>query len=335
MTGSVNSKDVAKLAGVSQATVSRAISNPEKVSPATREQVSQAMAVLNYVPHRTAQVLKRGKSATIGLVVSDLLNPAISYMLNEMTVALDAAGYRSTVWHAATSPHDLLRGIQERSVDGLIFTTATAGSEALQMAMALRVPVLLVNRTIEGLACDQISTDNRAGAAQVASYLVANGRTNVAFITGSRQASTAAQRETSFVHKLAELGYSFPADRIRDGGFTYEQAGMQAQSLLESDSPPNAIFCANDLMAFGALDALRRYREHSEADCWIVGFDDIPMASWSAFDLTTVRQPFPEMIQAGVEILLNRIDDPSLEPQIVEFECELIVRATTDNVPIY
>lgn len=334
MAVSVNSKDVAKLAGVSQATVSRAISNPGKVSEETRERVVRAMTALNYVPHRSAQTLKRGKSETIGLVVSDLLNPAISYMLNEMTTALDAAGYRTTVWHAATSPLDLIRGIQERSVDGLIFTTAMPGSEALQTALALRIPVLLLNRTVSGLDCDQVSTDNRDGASQVASYLAANGRTDIAFIRGSQTASTAVQREESFILKLAELGYSFPADRIRDGGFTYEQSGMQVRSLLESDSPPNAIFCANDFMAFGALDALRTHRTHAESDCWVIGFDDIPMAAWPAFDLTTVRQPFPEMIQTGVEILLKRIDDPSIASQLIEFECELIVRASTDNVPI-
>lgn len=330
----VNSKDVAKLAGVSQATVSRAISNPEMVSEATRQRVVRAMSALSYVPHRTARTLKRGRSRTIGLVVSDLLNPAIPYMLNEMTTALDAAGYRSTVWHAATSPHDLLQGIQERSVDGLIFTTAMPRSDALQVAMDLQIPVLLLNRTVEGLACDQVSTDNRDGAAQVASYLVANGRTDIAFIRGSQYASTAVQREESFILKLAELGHSFPANRIREGNFTYEDARVQALSLLESDSPPTAIFCANDFMAFGALDALRAHGSHTETDCWIIGFDDIPMAAWSTLDLTTVRQPFPKMIQVGVDLLLKRIEDPSLVPQIVEFECELIVRASTDNIPI-
>lgn len=330
---SVNSKDVAKLAGVSQATVSRAISNPDMVSEKTREKVLRAMSILNYVPHRGAQTLKRGRSETIGLVVSDLLNPAIPYMLNEMTVALDAAGYRSTVWHAGTDPKDLIRGIQERSIDGLVFTTATQESHALRTALDLKIPVLLINRTVEGIHCDQVSSNNREGAAEVANYLVSNGRTDIAFVTGRQEASTAVQRQESFVMRLAELGYPISESRIVAGDFSYEESMRQTRALLESEQPPNAIFCANDLMAFGALDGLRSTSGLSSDDCWIVGFDDIPMSSWQSFDLTTVRQPVPEMIQAGVQALLERIHDRSLEPQSITFDCELIVRGSTGNTP--
>lgn len=335
MAANINSKDVAKLAGVSQATVSRAISNPDMVSAETRERVLRAMRVLNYVPHRGAQILKRGKSEMIGLVVSDLLNPAIPYMLNEMTSALDSEGYRTTVWHDATSPDDLIRGIQERAVDGLIFTTAMSGSKALQTAIGMGTPVLLLNRTVEGAPCDQVSSDNREGAAAVADYLVSNGRTNIAYIRGNPEASTTVQREAGFLLRAAELGFPVQADRIRNGEFSYEKARVETRSLLESDSPPDAIFCTNDLMAFGALNAIHEHRAHTDINCWVVGFDDIPMASWSTFDLTTVRQPFPEMIREGVEVLLRRIEDRSVPPRKIEFRTELVVRSSTDHAPIH
>lgn len=324
------SRDVARLAGVSQATVSRTLSSPEVVSPETRESVYRAMKALNYVPHRVAQTLKRGKTGTIGVVVADLLNPAMSYMLHEITRVLDGAGLRATIWHGGMSERGVVRGIRERSVDGVIFTTATENSEQLHTAVAIGMPVVLVNRTVDALECDRVTSNNTDGAAAVADYLVRYGRTAAAFVCGKHAASTARLRKESFLLRMAELGHPVPRHRRLLGEFSYERALEVTREALRSSDPPDAIFCANDLMAFGALDAVRE----SGRDCWVIGYDSLPMSAWASFNLTTVRQPFPEMISQGIDFLIDRIQDPDIPYRSVEFEPTLVVRGSTDRQPV-
>lgn len=327
----VTSKDVAKLAGVSQTTVSRVISNSGLVSEQSRERVAKAMRTLNYFPHRGAQSLKKGRTSTIGIVVSDLLNPAIAFILNSMTRRLDAEGYRALIWHDATDPADVARSIRERAVDGIIFTTATEQSRELQLALDGGTPVLLLNRTVASANCDQISGHNSAGAASVAEYFVKNQRTEAAFLGGTPDASTTRERESGFFGMMARLGHPVRTDRRVSGDYSYAFGFQSASKLLESPEPPTAIFCSNDFMAYGALDAARQHSP--DAPAWVVGFDDIPMSAWHAFDLTTVRQPLEEMIETGITCLLGRLDDPSRAPETIRFDCALVVRGSTGNVP--
>lgn len=325
----ITSKDVARLSGVSQATVSRVLSNPDRVSPTLRRNVYEAMRMLNYVPHRGAQTLRGGRTSTVGIVVDDLLNPAMPLMLDEVTHALDAVGYRAIIWNANMSQSSAVRAIQERSIDGLIFTTATELSPELQAAIALGSPIVLINRTVDSLDCDKVVSRNTQGAFRVAEYLTKHAKRTVAFIEGPPIASTARQRSDTFILRMAELGNHIPVTRRFNGEFSYERASEVARLMLADDNPPDAIFCANDYMALGAIDAVRQHRASGGAECWVVGFDDIPMASWPAFDLTTVRQPFPEMVKKGVSLLLDRIENPDRKAQTIEFDCELVVRGST------
>jgi LacI family transcriptional regulator len=328
----VTSRDVARLAGVSQATVSRALSSPSKISAGTYAKVEAAMATLGYVPHAGAQAMKTRRTHTVGVVVADLTNPFYPEVLDELTRELDAAGYRVVLWNAGGSNHtDALKAIRERAVDGVVFTTATEDSVELQAAVEQQSPIVLINRIVDGLECDQVASSNRAGGALVADYLLDQGKTRIAFIGGAANASTSRDRRAGFLERMQARGHEVPDSLQFDGGFSHHvSAGIMA-GLLTAESPPEAVFCANDYMAFGALDALHKAQVPSER-CWVVGYDDVDMAAWDSFDLTTVRQPSREMARVGVRMLLQRLAMPGASPQRQEYPCELIVRGSTPSV---
>jgi LacI family transcriptional regulator len=326
----VTSRDVAQLAGVSQATVSRVMSSPAKLSPATREKVRAAMDALGYVPHAGAQAMKTRRTKTIGVVVADLTNPFYPEILDELTRELDSAGYRVVLWNAGGGSHrDALSAIREHSVDGVIFTTATADSVELQTAIEQESPIVLINRIVEGLDCDQVVSSNVAGGAVVADYLVSHQKTGVAFIGGKDNASTSRDRGAGFLNRMAALGHPVPETMRFRGEFSRDTTYQLVTDLLSHPGRPKAIFCANDYMAFAALDAARRNGLSVPNDCWVIGYDDVDMAAWDSFSLTTVRQPSREMARAGASMLLERIRSPGSPTRRVEFPCELIVRKST------
>ena len=325
----VTSHDVARLAGVSQATVSRALSSTSSVAPATRAKVRAAMEQLGYVPHAGAQAMKTRRTNTIGVVLADLSNPFYVQLLDEVTRALDRAGQRVVIWNTAGRSHgDALTAIREYAIDGLIFTTATAESAELAYAVDHSRPIVLINREVDGVDCDKVVSDNLAGARSVADLFVRHGRTDAAFIGGAAEATTARDRGLGFLDRMAELGHPVPEHRRFDGGFSHNASSEITRRLLVRADRPTALFCANDYMAFGAQDALRDLKV-SPHECWVVGYDDVEMASWVSFSLTTVRQPTREMVIDSVTLLLARIRDPGLPPRRLSHPGTLLVRGST------
>lgn len=330
----VTSRDVARLAGVSQATVSRVLSAAPNTTPETRAKVHAAMEQLGYVPHAGAQAMKTRRTKTLGVVVDDIINPFYPEVLDELTHELDRAGYRVVLWNVGGgSHHDALTAIREHAVDGVIFTTATGESVELQVALEKHSPLVLINRVVEGLDCDQVTSDNVSGGAAVADHLVRHGRTRAAFIGGTWGASTSRDRERGFLDRMRELGHPVPAELRFRADFSHELSAGVTARLLEQEQPPEAVFCANDYMAFGALDALRSAGLSAPEDCWVIGYDDVDMASWPSFDLTTVRQPSREMARVGAKMLLDRIAAPGMPPQRRTFPCRLVVRGSTAGRP--
>lgn len=331
----VTSRDVARLAGVSQATVSRVMSSTGSAAPETRKKVEAAMGALGYVPHAGAQAMKTRRARTIGVVVKDLTNPFYPEVLDALTARLDWAGYRVALWNTGGNSHrDALHAIRERAVDGVIFTTATGDTVELQVALEQKSPIVLINRVVEGFDADAVVSDNIAGGAMVADYLCGNGRTKVAFIDGPPEASTARDRSRGFLNRMQEHGSPVPNDLRFRADFSHDLARHVTSQVLGQPEPPHAIFCANDFMAFGALDALRTHGLSTPKDCWVIGYDDVEMAGWPSISLTTVRQPSREMARAGAQMLLERLSSPDLPPQHTQFPCQLIPRATTGSVHV-
>lgn len=325
----VTSRDVARAARVSQATVSRVLSGGV-VSDGTRARVLLAMAETGYTPNAAARTMRTGLSRTVGIVVADLENPFYPAMLDALTAALDRAGYRSVVWIASSTANTAaLDAIRQRGVDGVVFTTVTEDSPELRSALEGGSPVVLVNRALPGVDCDQVSSDNVAGANLVADYFVNHGRTRIAFIGGTPRATTSQRRLAGFAERLTELGHPLDPRLVVQGEYSYASGRASAERLLASGIPVDAVFASNDLLAFGALDAARTRGARVPEDLWVVGYDDIAMADWSAYSLTTVRQDIVETAELACRLLVSRIEGDPRGSVTERFQPALVVRGST------
>lgn len=326
----VTSRDVAAAAGVSQMTVSRVLQGRDNVAPATQERVLQAIRQVGYSPNAAARTLRTRRTATVGVVVADITNPFYPELLEVVSSALHDAGQRMILWNAP-DPADssALTALSEGTVDGLIFTTITESTPELQQALDQGEPVILLHRGLASLECDQVATDNVNGGRAVADYLVATGHERIGYLGGPELPSTARDRERGFRDHLADLGHPLDPALVAHGGFSHDLARQAVRELLGRDAPPTAVFSANDLMAFGAIDGAVSLGWQVPEDVWIIGYDDIAMAGWDSYDLTTVRQPVIDMAHTAVRLLLERIDDRSLPPRKEDFAGELIIRGST------
>jgi LacI family transcriptional regulator len=257
-------------------------------------------------------------------------------MLEAIGGQLARLGQRMIVWdseHGGDAPAS--RALRQGIVDGVILTAATQESEFLRDVPASQFPVVLVNRIVEEYASDQVSSNNLDGGRRVAEYLVRCGRRRIALIGGIPRASTIRDRERGFREELARLGKTLPPHYgLRSETFSHASGEQAVARLLELAAPPDAIFCANDVLAMGAMDGARGRGVRVPEDLWLVGYDDIELASWGAYDLTTVRQPMDQMVAQAIDLLLARIADRGAP---IAHKClpnELVIRSSTARQPI-
>lgn len=330
----VTSKDIARAAGVSQSTVSRALRGDPRVAPETAARVAEVARRMRYLPSAAARSLITNRTETIGVVVADITNPFYPQLVHALQDELGARGYR-TVLLTERTDGDLLARLQGRSVDGLLFTSATLASPVVDEAVAQGIPVALLNRDADGVEADRVLSDNRAGGALAAEALLRLGHRRIALIAGEPGTSTARDREAGFRAALAAAGAPLDERLRRVGDYAHASGHRLALELLEGEPRPTAIFCANDVVAFGVLDAARRLGLAVPEQLSVIGYDDIEMASWELFSLTTIRQPLSEMARTAARLLVERVegrDDPP-PPRRHVFPAELVERATAGPAP--
>lgn len=333
--GILTGHDVARLAGVSQATVSRVLRQDPKVRPETRERVLRVVAETRYQPNAAARAFRTSRSGAIGVVVARLSYHFFPAMLEAIGARLSALGQRMIVWDGEYGGElQAAQALRQGVVDGVILTASTAESEFLTHVAAPDAPVVLVNRTVSDYPSDQVSSDNVGGGARVAEYLLGGQRRNIALIGGIHRASTIRDREHGFREALRRAGRDLPSHYYqRSETFTYKSGQEAAIRLLELQQPPDAIFCVNDVLAAGAMDGARAQGARVPEDLWVVGYDDIELASWGAYELTTVRQPVQEMVVRAIELLQSKIEDRTLPLRRECFANELVIRRSTGRAP--
>jgi LacI family transcriptional regulator len=336
MVRQVTSRDVARLAGVSQATVSRVLNDSDRVAPDTRARVQAVLEATGYQPNAAATWMRTRRTGTIGVVVGRITNPFYPALLEALSAALEPHGLRMILWNASgPGEQAAVEAIDQGRVDGLIFTTATGESASLRRGIERGAPIVLVNRVVARLPCDQVDSENEPTATRIARYFAANGHERVGLVTGPAVASTAAARELGFSRAAGELGLALAGEHVVDGDLSYTGGEAALHRLLAtSAAPPTAVFAVNDHSALGVLDAAAAAGLRVPEDLWVVGYDDIDMASWRCFQLTTARQPIPEMVAASVTLLLARIATPSTPPVHRCFPGEIIVRRSTAHVAV-
>jgi len=324
------SKDVAARAGVSQATVSRVMRNLPGVTESTAKRVRKAAREIGYVPHVAAQTMRTGRSGNIGVLVEDLVNPFYPELLEALDREARSRNLRLVVWLASEHANPAaIDAIQSGSIDGLIFTTANELTEELRVAIQRNRPLVLVNRRIPKLPFDQIAMDNFAGGRLVAEHFVARGYKRIGFVGGHRNASTTVDRLAGFQTALAELGQPLRPELVLLSEYSH-QGGFDAYGkLISADPDLSAIFCANDLLATGVVDAHRDQSRGDEHPIAVVGFDNVSLSEWSTYSLTTVRQDSKAMARWALRRIIMRMEDPSILAVQKLLPPELILRRSS------
>jgi LacI family transcriptional regulator len=325
------SHDVARLAGVSQPTVSRALRDDPRVAEPTRRRVRDAAAALAYVPSRRGRSLATRATGQVAIVVQDLGNPFYAETVEHLHAALERLDLRALVLtdQREESADRLLDG----GVDGAILASTLLGDTLPAELAARGLPVVLFNRALDDPLLDACVSANADGARAVADRLLSLGHADVGAIFGPRATSTGRDRERAFRAALADGGVALDAALVRHGEFSYRTGHAAFAELMTARARPTAVFCANDVIAIGALNAARTLGLDVPGDVTVFGFDDIAMAAWDVFDLSTVRQDLPRMARTAAALLAERRDDPALPPRRVEIPAPIVPRGTHGPPP--
>lgn len=329
-TPKVTSLDVARRAGVSQSAVSRVFTPGASASPETAAKVRKAAEELGYRPNILARAMITGKSRIIGLVVAYLDNMFYPIALERLSHSLQEHGYHILIFMAsntAESVESVIHDLVDYQVDGIITASVGMSGDLTSRCAAAGIPVLMFNRGLDGSGHSSVTSANRDGGRKVADFLVAGGHRRIAHISGWSGSSTGRDRRNGFVDALSAQGLAPLA--VVDGMYDRDTASSITRDLMAAATPPDAIFVGSDHMAFAVMDTLRAdLGLRVPADVSVVGYDDVPLAAWPSYDLTTVRQPVDAMVRATVDTLLAQIDDPAYPPRKIEIDGPLILRGS-------
>ena len=329
----ITSAEVAQLAGVSQSAVSRVFTPGASASQNTINRVKKAAVELGYRPNSLARAMGSGESRIIGLVVAYLENQFYPEALERLSNALQAEGYHILMFMAGKNMESIDHVIEEildYQVDGIIAASVSMSSGLSERCRLAGVPMVLFNRSQDDPAMSTVTSNNIEGGKKVAKFLVEGGHHKIGYIAGWEGASTQRDREAGFISALSAEGLSLHSRKV--GNFMVEEARKATRAMFVED-PPSAVFVANDHMAFAVLDTLRFELGLSvPQDVSVVGYDDVPAASWPAYDLTTVRQPVNQMVRETVKTLKRKIEMPNTKVRKVKINGPLVVRGSS-NVP--
>lgn len=307
----VTSFDVAREAGVSQSAVSRAYTPGASISKRTRDKVEAAARKLGYQPNAIARSLISRRSNMVGIVMADIINPFYPAVLDMFMRKFQERGHRVMLFMASRDQNidDLLPQLLEYQVDGVIITSSTLSSEMAEYCSKLGTPVTLFNRYVPDVEASSICCDNIGAGRSVADLFLNSKHQQLAYIAGIENTSTNKDREYGYKTRITERRAKPMLKEV--GNYTYE-GGYQAALRLFTAGQPDAIFCANDIMALGVMDALRsELKLRIPEDVSIIGFDDIATAAWQGYRLTSIRPPIERMVDATINNLIERIEDPS------------------------
>ncbi|HEX3051223.1 MAG TPA: LacI family DNA-binding transcriptional regulator [Aggregatilineaceae bacterium] len=322
--------DVARVSGVSNATVSRVLSGYEFVRETTRNRVMEAVEHLGYVANLQARSLAGGRSRIIGLLVPNLDNSYVGTITQGIDRELARAGCDVILYTSHRHPANeslYVSAIANGLTEGLLLIAPLAPTTYLDVLREQNFPYVLVDQADDTDNSNVVEATNWQGAYEATHYLNQLGHTRIAFITGSLAVRSAIDRLHGYKAALVNCNIPVREELIIEGDYQQQTGYEITRRLLQSAKPlPTAILASNDLSAFGAMDAAREYGLRIPDDISIIGFDDIPQASFVYPKLTTVRQPLELMGQVAIKILLEQIEGPSHPPQRVALATQLVIR---------
>jgi len=324
--------DVAAKAGVSFGTVSRVINNDIHVKENTRLRVQEAMQDLGFVANRQARSLAGGKSNTIGVLVPDLGTGYIGEIIRGIDAEL---GLRSldlvlyTTHRTASKEASYVADLAKGMVDGLLLVLPRSPADYIGNLTSHNFPFVLIDHQGIGLDCPAVGASNWQGAYSATEYLIKLGHRRIGFITGWMDLGCAADRLDGYRSALRTHHLADAPELVYEGTFFQPDGFAGTSVFLNLPIPPTAIFASNDVMAMGAMDAVRSLGLRVPDDVSVLGFDDIPQAELVHPALTTVRQPLEQMGRVATQMLLDSLEKPEKAINRLELPTELVIRDST------
>ncbi|WP_411139682.1 LacI family DNA-binding transcriptional regulator [Streptomyces sp. x-80] len=328
-------RDVAAAAGVHPATASRAL-NPatrSQVNAETARRVQRAAKDLGYRPNPIARSLKTSRTDTVGLVIPDLTNPYFPPIVRGIESELEPAGYHAWIVDThddAERERARIESLRSRQVEGLIVATARLDHPYLAELHAQGMPMVLINRRVQGLDIPCVTLDDEAGVTLAVGHLAGLGHTRIAMLAGPADTSTGAARTRAFRHAVHDLGLADdPALIVETGHFGEEAGAAGLRTLLDGGARFTAVVAANDLLALGCYDVMAERGINCPEQLSVVGFNDMPFLDRLGPPLTTVHVPHHVIGAEAARMLLDRIADPGRPPRSTLLPVSLVVRGST------
>jgi LacI family transcriptional regulator len=329
-------REIAHEAGVSTATVSRVMNNPERVSAETRDSVRAVIERRRYVSHGIAMSLASARSFTIGLIIPTITNSIYASSTQAIQRVAHGAGYTVLLGVSEFLPEleeELIRSLLKRRVDGLILTGGERPGSLYDVIEANGVHYVVTWKLLgERVARPSVSFDNYRAGRVAMDHLIALGHRRIALICGRTPVNDRArERRRAYEDALQDLGEPLDPALIHEGDFELDAGRTAMRLLLKAAPPPTAVFCANDIQAIGALFECAEAGIVVPADISLIGFDDLPVAQYTRPQLTTIRVPARQMGELAATRLIQAIKTGT-PPETEELPIELIVRGTTAPV---
>jgi DNA-binding LacI/PurR family transcriptional regulator len=330
----VTIKDIGKLAGVSHTTVSRALNDSKLISEVTRERIKRVAKELNYVPNFNAKSLVLDKSYIIGLFFSTIANGTSSGFFQQAVIGVNSIiKDRYNVVVKGIDEYQNFRGINSNSFDGVIvMSQSDEDNSFIYYLLDKKIPVVVLNRDIKDTRIVNILSDDRRGAYELVRYLIQNGHKKIGAIEGKGNFKSSAERKEGYILAMSEEGLEIPDNYIVKGDYNIESSHKAMKQLLSLKDIPSAVFCFNDDMALGAINATLEAGLRVPEDISIVGFDDSTFSAYISPALTTVKRAVEGMGSEGAKCLIDLIEQGKSPKSKVYIKTELIIRKSIKTI---
>jgi len=325
----VTLREVAARAKVSIGTVSAVINGSALVKEKTRNQVLKVVRDLNYRPNRLARSLRTKKTLSIGLIISDITNPFFPEIVRGAEDVAKKEGYNIILCNTdedVTTGISSLNLLREKRVDGLILVGGVVPTEEIKELQEEGFPTVIVEREFDGLKLNTVLVDSKAGAYEATLHLINLGHRRIGFISGPLNRPPSLGRFEGYKLALKESGIGWDDSLVKEGDFRFNGGHRAMIQLLHRPQLPSAVFASNDLMAIGALEAIKSQGLSIPEDIAVVGYDDIPEASYTSPSLTTVALPKRRLGATAMELLLKILAGEEKTSQRIVLPTKLVIR---------
>ncbi|MCK8060732.1 MULTISPECIES: LacI family DNA-binding transcriptional regulator [unclassified Fusibacter] len=327
-------KDIAKLADVSTATVSKVINGKDKnISSSTRNKILKIIKETNYVPNRIASSMITKKTHSIGLVIPDITNPFFPEIARGVEDLANQYSYHVILCNSDNNSKkelEYIEMLQEKMVDGIILTSSSNSKGSAPTLSKLQIPVITVDREIEGVTTSgRIIVDNYSGAYEAVTYMLNSGYKKILHLAGPMTTKPSVDRYQGYLQAHKDFGDLVDDSLYIEGHYTAEFGYKGIKTALKHELDFDAVFCGNDLIALGAIKGLHELRLRVPEDIGVVGFDDIYMATLIDPNLTTVHQPNYQMGYKAAQMLIDVIENRTLSDVEEVLMTKLVIRETT------